>query len=104
MAADVSSTSRPSWYKRIADFKIEDLFSRKKGPGPPRTVHVNENLPADYLDPKGKVKAPYIYTSNQVITSKYTIITFVSSPTSEPETPKLTTPSCRAISSSNSAA
>ncbi|KAJ7904440.1 phospholipid-translocating ATPase [Mycena olivaceomarginata] len=77
MAADVSSTSRPSWYKRIADFKIEDLFSRKKGPGPPRTVHVNENLPADYLDPKGKVKAPYIYTSNQVITSKYTIITFL---------------------------
>ncbi|KAJ6515969.1 phospholipid-translocating ATPase [Mycena sanguinolenta] len=75
--ADVSSASRRAWYKRITDLKIEDLFSRKKVPGPPRTVYVNENLPADYLDPKGRVKPAHIYPSNQVITSKYTIITFV---------------------------
>ncbi|KAJ6509889.1 phospholipid-translocating ATPase [Mycena vitilis] len=68
--------SRP-WYKRVGDFKIEDLFSRKKVASPPRTVHVNENLPLDYHDPKGKVKPAHIYPSNQVITSKYTIITFL---------------------------
>ncbi|KAJ7781318.1 phospholipid-translocating ATPase [Mycena metata] len=74
MASPVAS--RP-WYKRVADFQIADLFSRKRLPGPPRTVHVNENLPADYLDPKGKVKPAHTYSSNQVITSKYTIITFL---------------------------
>ncbi|KAJ7667947.1 phospholipid-translocating ATPase [Mycena polygramma] len=68
--------SRP-WYKRVGDFKIEDLFSRKKVASPPRTVHVNENLPLDYHDPKGKIKPAHIYPSNQVITSKYTIITFL---------------------------
>jgi phospholipid-translocating ATPase len=65
------------WYRRFSTFKLEDLFSRKQVAGPPRTVHVNENLPADYLDPKGRVKPAYIYSSNQVITSKYTIITFL---------------------------
>ncbi|KAF8195975.1 phospholipid-translocating ATPase [Mycena galopus ATCC 62051] len=78
MAATVpNGTPRPSWYTRIANLKIEDLFSRRKVAGPPRTVHVNENLPADYLDQKGKVKPAYIYPTNQVITSKYTIITFL---------------------------
>ncbi|KAJ7276325.1 phospholipid-translocating ATPase [Mycena haematopus] len=76
-AADVPSASRPPWYKRIADFKIEDLFARTKVAGPPRTVYVNENLPADYLDHKGHVKPAHTYPSNQVITSKYTIITFL---------------------------
>ncbi|KAJ6614318.1 phospholipid-translocating P-type ATPase [Mycena sp. CBHHK59/15] len=73
-----TEVGRPAaWYKRAAAFKIEDLFSRKKVAGPPRAVHVNENLPADYLDHKGKVKPTHTYTSNQVITSKYTIITFL---------------------------
>ncbi|KAJ7047444.1 phospholipid-translocating ATPase [Mycena alexandri] len=71
-----AGASRP-WYKRLAAFQIADLFSRKRVPGPPRTVHVNENLPADYLDPKGKVKPAHVYPSNQVITSKYTIVTFL---------------------------
>ncbi|KAJ7507724.1 phospholipid-translocating ATPase [Mycena galericulata] len=71
-----ATASRP-WYKRLAAFKIEDLFSRTKVPGPPRTVHVNENLLPEYHDHKGKVKPAHIYPSNQVITSKYTIITFL---------------------------
>ncbi|KAJ6602623.1 phospholipid-translocating ATPase [Mycena vulgaris] len=77
MAPTPAAGPSQPWYKRLAAFKIEDLFSRKTVAGPPRTVHVNENLPADYLDPKGKVKPAYIYPSNQVITSKYTIITFL---------------------------
>ncbi|KAJ7179920.1 phospholipid-translocating ATPase [Mycena crocata] len=74
---DAASVPHPPWYKRLVAFKIEDLFSRKKVAGPPRTVHVNETLPADYLDHKGKVKPAHLYPSNQVITSKYTIITFL---------------------------
>ncbi|KAJ7068197.1 phospholipid-translocating ATPase [Mycena amicta] len=65
------------WYRRLAALRIEDLFSRKPVSGPPRTIHVNESLPAHYLDAKGKVKTAHIYPSNQVITSKYTIITFL---------------------------
>ncbi|EEB94314.1 hypothetical protein MPER_06888 [Moniliophthora perniciosa FA553] len=65
------------WFNRLVNFKLEDLFTTKRPPGPPRTVHVNENLPADYLDHKGKVKREHVYCSNQVITSKYTILTFL---------------------------
>lgn len=73
---DAAPPARP-WYKRLAAIQIADLFSPRKAPGPARTVHVNQNLPADYLDPKGKVKPAHTYPSNQVITSKYTIITFL---------------------------
>jgi len=66
-----------AWYAKVAAFNVEDLFVRKKEPGPPRTVFVNENLPDDYLDDKGKVKAQHVYPTNQVITSKYTVITFL---------------------------
>ncbi|KAG6902242.1 hypothetical protein C0995_002614 [Termitomyces sp. Mi166 len=46
-------------------------------PGPPRTIYVNEDVPEHHFDRKGKPKSGSIYTSNQVITSKYTIITFL---------------------------
>ncbi|KAF9065769.1 hypothetical protein BDP27DRAFT_1331540 [Rhodocollybia butyracea] len=81
-----------SFYTTLTSFSIEDLFSRKPPPGPPRTIFVNEDLPESYYDsrppslfkritgsanrPK-KVKKEYVYLSNQVISSKYTIITFV---------------------------
>ncbi|PPQ72110.1 hypothetical protein CVT24_002421 [Panaeolus cyanescens] len=66
-----------TWYEKVAAFKVEDLFSRKKEPGPRRIVFVNENLPDDYRDARGRVKPENIYATNQVITSKYTLITFV---------------------------
>ncbi|RDB22221.1 putative phospholipid-transporting ATPase C24B11.12c [Hypsizygus marmoreus] len=66
-----------TWYSRIAAFKVEDIFSQKRLPGPPRTVFVNEDIPEHYFDHKGRHKADYVYTSNQVITSKYTVITFL---------------------------
>lgn len=65
------------WYDKFAEFKVEDLFSRKKEPGPKRTIFVNENLPDDYHDAKGKVLPDHVYATNQVITSKYTLITFL---------------------------
>jgi len=66
-----------AWYAKIAAFKVEDLFSRKKEPGPPRTIFVNENLPETHFDARGKVKPEHVYATNQVITSKYTFITFL---------------------------
>ena len=65
------------WYTKAAAFKLEDLFSKKREPGPKRTIFVNQDLPADYHDVRGKVKPEHIYSTNQVITSKYTIVTFL---------------------------
>lgn len=66
-----------TWYANAAAFKVEHLFSRKKKAGPRRTVFVNENIADDYRDHRGRVKSEHVYSTNQVITSKYTIITFV---------------------------
>ncbi|THG99827.1 hypothetical protein EW026_g2586 [Hermanssonia centrifuga] len=65
------------WYDKLAAFNVESLFSRKRQPGPPRSVFVHEDLPADYYDKKQRVRKDRIYATNQVITSKYTIITFL---------------------------
>jgi phospholipid-translocating ATPase len=65
------------WYEKVAAFNVESIFARKRPPGPPRSVFVNEDLPEAYFDQKHRPKKEHIYTSNQVITSKYTIITFL---------------------------
>jgi phospholipid-translocating ATPase len=65
------------WYAKVAAFNVEELFVKKKEPGPPRTIFVNQDLPPDFLDNKGRVRPEHVYTTNQVITSKYTILTFV---------------------------
>ncbi|KAL0067052.1 hypothetical protein AAF712_005836 [Marasmius tenuissimus] len=76
-----ATASKPNllvvWFKRLRDFKVEDLFTTKRPPGPPRTIFVNENLPEEYLDHKGKVKRQHVYYTNQVISSKYTVMTFL---------------------------
>jgi len=66
-----------NWYSRLAAFNVEDLFSRKRPPPPPRVVFVNEPLPPDCFDGKGRVVRDYVHASNQVITSKYNVITFL---------------------------
>lgn len=66
-----------AWYDKIAAFNIETLFVKKRSPGPRRTVYVNESLPEDYYDKKGRIKKEHVFTSNQVITSKYNVFTFV---------------------------
>ncbi|KAH9484538.1 Putative phospholipid-transporting ATPase C24B11.12c [Psilocybe cubensis] len=75
--AGSTKAGQPSLLARLAAFKLEDLFTRKRPPGPPRTVYVNQPLPQECLDPKGRVKRDHVYTTNQVITSKYTLITFI---------------------------
>ncbi|OCH92253.1 phospholipid-translocating P-type ATPase, partial [Obba rivulosa] len=62
---------------RMVRFNIEALFSRHHDPGPPRTIFINSPLPSEYLDPKGHVRSEYTWSSNQVITSKYTLLTFI---------------------------
>jgi len=73
----LSSKQSSGWYNRLAAFNVEDLFTSKREPGPPRKVFVNQDLPQDYYDHRSRLKKEVIYTSNQVITSKYTIVTFV---------------------------
>ncbi|KAI0958077.1 hypothetical protein AcW1_006256 [Taiwanofungus camphoratus] len=65
------------WYDKVSNVNIEALFSKPREPGPPRTVFVNQDLPQDYYDVKGRVKKEYTYSSNQVITSKYSVLTFL---------------------------
>ena len=78
MAPQRKKSSGPfAWYGKLAAFNVEDLFSRKRLPGPSRSVAVNQDLPADYKTDKGKVKKEHVYNTNQVITSKYTVITFL---------------------------
>lgn len=78
MSTSIGSKSvLADWYARLVAFKVEDLFSKTRVPGPPRTVFVNEQLPDEYINHKQKVKPEHAYTTNQVITSKYTLITFL---------------------------
>ena len=65
------------WYDKLSAFNVESLFSRKRKAGPPRSVLVNEELPPEYYDHKQRVKKEYLYATNQVITSKYTVFTFL---------------------------
>ncbi|KAG0701783.1 hypothetical protein DFH29DRAFT_1079916 [Suillus ampliporus] len=65
------------FYDKVANFNVESLFARHPGPGAPRTVFFNQNLPDSYFDTKGKPKKEHVYPTNQVISSKYTIITFL---------------------------
>lgn len=73
----MSSPPNKSWYDRLAAFNVESLFARKRLPGPPRSVFINKELPEDYYDHKHRIHKVHVYDSNQVITSKYTIITFL---------------------------
>lgn len=66
-----------AFYDKLVNFNVESLFARRSGPGIPRTVFFNQNLPESYFDPKGKSKKEHVYPTNQIISSKYTIITFV---------------------------
>jgi len=66
-----------SWYNKLAAFNVENLFSRKRLLRPARSVVVHQDLPPDYRNNKGKLNKEHVYPTNQVITSKYTIITFL---------------------------
>lgn len=73
------------WYTKLqnfnvlaVEFDIAKLFQRKRVIGPPRSIYLNSPLPQtdEYFDHKGRPRKDRTYPTNQVITSKYTIITF----------------------------
>ncbi|KAF9227701.1 phospholipid-translocating P-type ATPase [Gyrodon lividus] len=65
------------WWDKLLSFNVESLFARKRGPGTPRILFFNQSLPEHFFDHKGRPKKENVYSTNQVITSKYTIITFL---------------------------
>ncbi|KAF8514068.1 phospholipid-translocating ATPase [Gautieria morchelliformis] len=67
----------PAWYDRIANWNVASLFARPPPPRTGRSIFLNQHLPNDYFDDKGRVKKEHVYITNQVVTSKYTIITFL---------------------------
>jgi hypothetical protein len=67
----------PLWWDKFVSFNVESLFARKRGPAIPRTVFFNQNVPEHFFDHKGRPKKENVYSTNQVITSKYTVITFL---------------------------
>jgi len=69
-----------AWH-RVTNFDLVSLFQRSPPPRVPRTIYIQEELPLDFYKVKknGKktIKKEHVYSTNQVITSKYTILTFL---------------------------
>lgn len=55
----------------------ERLFRRTRSPAQPRSIYVNTALPPSTYDKKGRVPKDKQYATNQTLTSKYTIVTFL---------------------------
>jgi phospholipid-translocating ATPase len=66
-----------AWYDKLTSWSVEDIFNRPRPVGPPRSIFVNQPLPESFYDKKHRVLKDHVYTTNQIITSKYTIITFI---------------------------
>ena len=71
------STRWAAWWGRARNFKLESLFAGNRGTDTPRTIYFNQTLPGSYFDHKRRLKKDHVYCTNQVITSKYNIITFL---------------------------
>ncbi|KAG9318662.1 hypothetical protein JVU11DRAFT_755 [Chiua virens] len=61
----------------MAPFDIAALFPSKHSSTTPRTVFVNQPLPDHFYDHKRRPLKVHVYPTNQVISSKYTILTFL---------------------------
>ena len=59
--------------RQICCIQCRSLFTKRKEPGPPCNVFVNQDLPHNYFDQKGCIKNENVYATNQVVTSKYTL-------------------------------
>lgn len=65
--------------KKLGSLHPTALFKRKRSPTVARTVFVNTPLPTgpEWRDKKGQIVRDKVYPTNQNITSKYTVITFL---------------------------
>jgi phospholipid-translocating ATPase len=71
-----------SWFDRyltqpLAKLSPANLLSRRRAPAPARSIYINDPLPGDFFDNKGHLLKTRRYDSNQNVTSKYTILTFL---------------------------
>ncbi|WFD32333.1 P-type phospholipid transporter [Malassezia sp. CBS 17886] len=62
---------------RAIDLNPETAFKRKRPPPAPRCIVVNEPLPQEAFDAKGRPQQAWVYPTNQVRSAKYTIYNFV---------------------------
>ena len=64
--------------ERLRQFDVnpETAFKRKRPPPAARTVVVNQELPADAFDKRGKVKKSHVFVTNQIVSAKYTLYNF----------------------------
>lgn len=74
--------ARKSWYSKhisepLSKLNPWRLLEKKRRPGVPRSIFINEPIPADYFDKKGRPLKEKQFITNQTITSKYTVITFL---------------------------
>jgi len=69
-------TRGAAWRDKLRNFSLESLFVGRRT-DTPRTIYLNQSLPGSYLDHKGRPKKDHVYCTNQVITSKYNVITFL---------------------------
>ncbi|KAK8846601.1 hypothetical protein IAR55_005687 [Kwoniella newhampshirensis] len=77
-----SKKHQPSWFQRnisgpFASLAPSRLFARKKRPAIARSIYINQPIPEDFYDKKGRILKDHLYPSNQNVTSKYTVITFL---------------------------
>ena len=73
---------KDGWYHRYISGPLSKLdpaamLSARRKPSPARSVYVNTPLPTDFYDKKGRMLKDHLYSSNQNVTSKYTVITFL---------------------------
>ncbi|TXT09998.1 uncharacterized protein COLE_03932 [Cutaneotrichosporon oleaginosum] len=74
--------NRDSWWARhvtkpLSVLNPATLLARRRKPSTPRSIFINQELPSDYFDKKGRPLKSKVFCTNQNITSKYTIITFL---------------------------
>jgi len=76
-AAKPSLPSRILNTLRNIDLNPETAFAKKRPPPAPRSIFLNEPLPASAFDDKGRPKRTWTYPTNQTITAKYTPYNFI---------------------------
>ncbi|KAL7423375.1 hypothetical protein Q5752_002678 [Cryptotrichosporon argae] len=74
--------ARQSWFTRNVSQPLERLnpsllFARRRRPAVARSVYINTDIPGDFFDKKGRALKDKTFATNQVVTSKYTVLTFV---------------------------
>ena len=77
-----SKRQKDGWYYRNVTSRLDSLdparlWSRRRKPSPGRSIYINTPLPSEFYDSKGRIGKDRLYWSNQNVTSKYTIVTFL---------------------------